>query len=239
MATADIAELDLPVVPAPVSENGFSIHIPASARTLDGFRARAKSDELPEKLRVAFINGEIYLDMGNEELTTHVLVKGEIDRALMNLNRALRRGKFFSDGVLVTNKRSGISNNPEALFVSWESLNSRKVRLVPHRGREGQYTEIIGTPDWMLEVVTDSSVVKDQKKLRKAYHRAGVSEYWLVDARGTHINFQILIWEKKGYTSAAKRGGWQHSPVFGRSFRLVRERDRVGLWEYTLEVRPE
>jgi Uma2 family endonuclease len=239
MATASLHGRMVPALAPPAPSNGLSIYIPASARTLTGFRAWVKSGVLPEKMRVAFINGEIYLDMPNEELETHVLVKAEIDRVLMNLNRVTKSGKFYTDGVLVTNEAANISNNPEALFIFWETLRSGKVRLVPRRGKDGPYTEVLGTADWLLEVVSDSSVVKDQKKLRAAYHRAGVSEYWLVDARGTHVDFQILVWRKKGYVPAAKRGGWQYSPVFGRSFRLVRERDRMGLWEYTLEVRPE
>src|SRR5262249_38904237 len=82
----------------------FSLHIPASAATLTGFRAWAKSDELPEKLRVAFIQGEIYLEMSNEELETHVVVKDELIRVLKTLNRELKLGRFYGDGVLVTNE---------------------------------------------------------------------------------------------------------------------------------------
>jgi hypothetical protein len=33
-------------------------------------------------------------------------------------------------------------------------------------------------------------------------------------------------------------GGRVRSAVFGREFRLTRKRHRIGLWEYTLHVRP-
>lgn len=33
-----------------------------------------------------------------------------------------------------------------------------------------------------------------------------------------------------------RRDGWQHSPVFRRSFRLLRDKARRGLWKYTLLV---
>jgi hypothetical protein len=75
--------------------------------------------------------------------------------------------------------------------------------------------------------------------LREKYHRANVSEYWLIDARGPKIDFQILLHEPTGYVPAPKRAGWQLSRVFGRSFRLTRRRDRLGSWEYTLHVKPE
>jgi Uma2 family endonuclease len=113
------------------------------------------------------------------------------------------------------------------------------VRLVPRAGQTERYREIEGTPDWVLEVLSDSSVEKDTEKLRGAYHRAGIPEYWLVDARGEEVVFQILHWRKTGYAAARVRDGWQHSRVFGRSFRLERQRDDLGLWEYTLHVRPE
>src|SRR5262249_26589734 len=98
--------------------------------------------------------------------------------------------------------------------------------------------ELEGTPDWVLEIVSDSSVEKDTQELRSAYHRARIPEYWLIDARGDEIVFLILLRRRKGYAAAAVRDGWQRSKVFGRGFRLERERDEFGLWEYTLHVQP-
>ena len=60
--------------------------------------------------------------------------------------------------------------------------------------------------------VVFGTVQKDTKRLREAYHRAGVPEYWLVDARGQEIVFQILIWQKEDYVAADKQRGWQWSP---------------------------
>jgi Uma2 family endonuclease len=148
-------------------------------------------------------------------------------------------GRFYLDGILLTNKKAGVANKPDATFVSWAGLEKALVRLVPQTGRQGQYLEIEGTPDWVLEIVSDSSVAKDTQLLRTAYQRAGIPEYWLVDARGPEIVFQILHWRKTGYVPAPRRGGWQRSAVFGRHFRLVREPARMGLWEYTLQMRPE
>ena len=180
---------------------------------------------------------EIYLDMSKEELQTHALVKAEIARVLMNLNREFKLGQFYLDGVLVTNIVAGVSNNPDAVFIKWETLEKGRAKFIPRRGKEGQSMEIEGSPDWVLEIVRDSSVKKDTKKLRAAYCRAGIREYWLVDARGSEINFQILHWRKKGYMPSPNRGGWQTSRLFQCDFRLVREISRLGLWEYTLVMR--
>ncbi len=89
----------------------------------------------------------------------------------------------------------------------------------------------------MLEIVSNSSVSKDKRKLRQAYHQAGIREYWLIDARGDELEFQILHWRKKGYLAAPRQDGWQRSQVFGRSFQLSRTRDRRGNWRYELAVR--
>src|SRR5271169_2973749 len=97
---------------AHIATNSYTLPIPERARTLAGFRAWVKDDAFPDKLRVAFIEGEIYLDMSNEELETHVMVKGEISRCLMNLNRDLDLGRFLVDGALITNVEAQVSNNP-------------------------------------------------------------------------------------------------------------------------------
>ncbi len=176
--------------------------------------------------------------MSNEEPQTHVSVKDEISRVLMNLNRECKLGQFYGDGVLVSNEDASVSNNPDASFFTAKSFQSGRVRLVPKEGEDERYREIEGTPDWVLEVVSDSSVQKDTARLREAYHRAGISEYWLIDARGDEIHFQILNHRKNGYAATPVRDGWQRSRIFGRSFRLDRQRNALGLWEYTLHVQP-
>jgi Uma2 family endonuclease len=231
-----------PQAPAPqpkritIVTDRLTLEVPASAFTLPGFRVWATADDFPERVRVTFVSGEITLDMSNEELETHVAVKGEVARALMNLNRQQKLGKFYGDGVLLSNEQGDVSNNPDAVFVTYDTLQAGRVNLVPRAGVTGQYIEMTGTPDWVLEVLSDSSVQKDTRRLREAYHRAGIPEYWLVDARGAEIAFHILLHRKNGYVAAPSKDGWQRSRVFGRSFRLERQHDELGLWEYTLHI---
>ena len=219
---------------ASVATERGSFCIPTRALTLDGFRDWATSEDFPQHIRAAFIDREVFIDMSNEEPQTHVGVKTEITRVLATLVRDLKMGKFYADGLLVSNEDASVSNNPDALFFTVESLRSGRVRLIAKKDEEDRYREIEGTPDWVLEVVSDGSVQKDTAKLREAYHRAGITEYWLIDARGEEIHFQILHHRKNGYAAASQRDGWQRSRVFGRSFRLDRQRDALGLWEYTL-----
>lgn len=219
-----------------VGTERWNFRIPTSALTLAGFREWATSDDFPEHLRVAFLDEEIYFDMSNEELETHNKVKMEIGRILLNWNRETQSGTFCGDGVLLTHEAAGVSNNPDAFFFSHDTLHAGRIRLVPRKNERGQFIEIEGTPDWVLEVVSDSSVQKETTQLREAYHRVGIPEYWLIDARGDEIAFQILQHRKNGYAAVPQRDGWLRSRIFGRSFRLERQRDALGLWEYTLHV---
>src|SRR5439155_15031310 len=97
----------------------------------------------------------------------------------------------------VTNVEAQVSNNPDSVGIFWESLESGKARYV--KNQKGQKMEIEGTPDWVMEIISQSSVFKDKQKLRKAYHEAGIREYWLVDARGPEIDFQIFEWHESGF----------------------------------------
>jgi Uma2 family endonuclease len=211
--------------------------IPASAQTLAGFRAWAKSDDFPERGRFSFLDGEIFIDMSPEELQTHSPVKAEVGYVVIGLNKKLKRGTYYSDRALLTNEAANLSTEPDAHFVTWEALESGRVRFVPRENDPDIYLELEGTPDWVLEVVSKTSVGKDTRRLRRQYHAAGIPEYWLIDARGEEIDFQILVWEEGGYVAAAHRGGWQTSRVFRRRFRFVRRRGRLNLWEYTLQVK--
>jgi Uma2 family endonuclease len=208
--------------------------IPNDVHTLAGFRRWVHSKAFPEKLRAHFIRGNVYVDMSQQELQTHVLVKSAIFGVLPALVVEDDLGEFYPEGPLLTNKVANISTNPDGLAILWETIEARRVRFVKTRAGE---TEIQGSPDWILEVISRSSVRKDKKDLRLAYHVAKIPEYWLVDARGENIDFQIVEWRKNGYLPVAVDGGWQASRVFGREFQLVRKRNRRGAWQYTLLVR--
>jgi Uma2 family endonuclease len=204
--------------------------IPASAYTLSGFRAWAKSDDFPERGRISFVNQEILIDMSPEEIETHNKVKTEITRVLANLNEKLDLGECYSDRALLTNEDAELSAEPDVSFALWESIESGRVQFVSRQDREGEYVEVVGTPDCVVEIISRSSGGKDRVRLRAAYHRAGIPEYWLIDALGDDIVFSILLCGPDGYTEQTLRGGWQVSRVFNRRFRLTRRRGRLDRW---------
>jgi Uma2 family endonuclease len=214
------------------------IHIPISATTHSGFRAWATSDEFPEKFRASFINGDIVIDLSPEELETHNKVKTAIVNSIGSLNDELELGELFSDRTLVANPATGLSTEPDGPFVSWASYEADRVRLVPRKNRPEQYIELEGSPDWILELVSQSSVQKDTELLRDLYHRFGIPEYWLINARFDEVSFQILRRRRDRYVAVKPRDGWHRSTVFGRSSHVERRKNRLGHWRYTLDVAP-
>jgi len=135
-------------------------------------------------------------------------------------------GYFFSDRALLSNESANLSTEPDGTFCSFDALEERRVCLV--EGLEEGHVEIEGTPDMVLEIVSRHSVRKDTKILRNLYWRAGILEYWLVDARKTPLQFDILRWSERGYSASRRREGWLKSKVFGRSFLLETKPDRLG-----------
>lgn len=227
----------VPAVALAVNTDNGELIIPATAQSHAGFREWACSDRFPERGRISFVGGEIHVDMSPEEIQHHAKVKQEISFVLGQLNKTLNLGEFCPDGVLLSNDTAELSTEPDGLFVTWESLESRRARLVQRHDNPEEFMEVAGTPDMVLEVISRYSERKDTKLLRRRYFLAGIPEYWLVDARGTKIEFNILLRGKEDYSLQTTRGGWQRSPLFGRRFRLVRERGRMNLWQYTLEVK--
>jgi Uma2 family endonuclease len=212
------------------------VHLPASATTLDGFRAWATTKDFPKHGRISFLGLELVIDMSPEELETHNKVKNEVCSTVTVLVKELDLGEFFADRTRFVNTALGISTEPDGVFVRYETSEAGRVQLVPRRDTEGEYMELTGAPDWVLEVVSRYSVRDDTVNLRDLYYRAGVPEYWLINALGADILFQVLTRRRGGYSVVRPRSGWHQSRVFPARFRLERQRNRVGRWKYQLLV---
>ncbi|MDX1946354.1 MAG: Uma2 family endonuclease [Pirellulaceae bacterium] len=219
----------------PIVVNGEA-EIPAWVRDHASYRKWARSDDFPEGGRFAYLNGTIWADFTMEQVFTHNQVKTAIAAVLYQHVKALDLGYVFSDGTLLSHDGAGLSCEPDACFLTYETVASKLARWI--RGASEGYVEVEGTPDLVLEVVSTSSVRKDNVTLRDLYWRAGIREYWLVDARATPLKFSLLRHQAKGYVEARKQPeGWLKSAVFGRSFRLVQRLDRLGQPTFDLEVR--
>jgi Uma2 family endonuclease len=210
------------------------ISVPSWVVDLESFRRWMDADDLPEGARFSYLNGEVWVDMSKEQLFSHGQVKTEFASVLNGLVKVGQLGFYWVDGVLVSNEAADVSNKPDGVFVATASLQAGRVR--PVEGMESGYVELEGSPDMVLEVVSDSSVQKDTVLLREAYWKAGVREYWLVDARKEPLAFDILKQGAKGYVATRKQDGWVKSAVFGKAFRLTQSSHALGHPQFTLAV---
>lgn len=214
------------------------IEVPPTAYTLEGFREWAYSGNFPDRGKITFVEGRLLIDMSPERIESHLKVKGEIEYVITGLVKTGDLGEFYPDGALLVHEQAEISNEPDAMMALWETLESG--RLAPPIDRhDDKHIELVGTPDWICEIVSDSSVEKDTVTLQKKYHDAQIPEYWLIDARsdGDKVDFHLLVWKPNEYAPAAKQEGWQFSPVFGKWFKLTRSAGRLGRARYDLQVR--
>lgn len=210
------------------------VRIPSWVNDLEAFRRWSRTEDYPERGWVSYLDGEIWVDMEMERLFTHNQVKTQFTIVLGGLVESEELGYFFSDRALLSNEDANLSTEPDGTFCSFGTLEEKRVRLV--EGLEEEAVEIEGTPDVVLEVVSKSSVRKDTKILRKLYWRAGIPEYWLVDARKPPVQFDILSWTERGYSATRRRQGWLKSKVSGRSFLLETKPDRLGHPQFVLRL---
>ena len=211
------------------------LEIPVWVNSLKTFRRWTDSEDFPEKGNIWWLQGEVWADMSKEQIFSHNLVKTRIAAVLDQLVNEQDVGLLLSDGILLVHPEADLSGNPDATYISHDARESGRVTLT--EGREHGYTEVVGSPEMVLEVVSDSSVEKDTEVLRKAYFLAGIEEYWLVDARGETISFDILRRGAKGFVSVRKQEGWLKSQVFGKMFRLLKSLNRLGDPQFRLESR--
>ena len=208
------------------------VRIPSWVNDLESFRRWSRTDGYPERGWVSFLDGEIWVDMDMEQLFFHNQVKTEFTTVLVGLIKGKEVGYYFSDRAPLINEGANLSTEPDGTFCSFRAIEEKRVNLV--EGLEEGHVEIEGSPDMVLEVVSKHSVRKDTKVLRKLYWRAGIPEYWLVDARKPPLQFDILSWTERGYSATRRRQGWLKSKVFNRYFLLETKPDRLGNPEFFL-----
>ena len=208
--------------------------IPGDLATLAAFRRWAVSDEFPPVGRIDWVASHIEVDMSPEDIFTHGTLKTALVGRLWPL--AQDRGiHLFTGETRVSSVAGDLSVEPDVVAVSDAAIDAGRVRLVPASGgRPDRFTELEGTPDLVVEIVSDASVKKDTQRLPAAYHAAGIREFWLIDARGPEVRFTIHRWEPAGYVASLTADGRGFSTVFGCGFTLVRSRNAGGRFIYDL-----
>jgi len=216
------------------TQASFSVHqvegglrIPAGVHELEAFRRWSHSRQFPVQGRIDYLQGDIEVDMSPEDLFTHGTAKAAIGAGLYSLIVPQERGLVFIDRARLVSVVAGLSVEPDVVVVLRESLAAGRVRLIPSaKTRAGRYVEMEGAPDLVVEVISDSSVNKDRKRLPTLYAQAGIPELWLADARRPVQSFEIWSLGCAGCervpTDGSRSGAWTVSPLLGRSFRLLR-----------------
>ena len=215
------------------------LEIPLDFRDLADFRRWAVSESFPEYGRIDYVAGSIEVDMSPEDLHTHGKLKVELVRAFAERISEADLGELYTDRSRVSCPEVDLSVEPDIVLVTNESLDSGRVRLVP-RSSAGpdRYIELEGPVDLIVEIVSDASVRKDTERLPEAYFRAGVREFWLVDARGAELVFRIHRPGAASYEPAElSADGFQYSAVLGRWYQLERSRNRHGRIAFELRER--
>ncbi|NUQ62249.1 MAG: Uma2 family endonuclease [Pirellulales bacterium] len=207
--------------------------------SLREFRAWALSEDFPDGRRIDYLAGRIEVDMTPEDYYFYGAVKVELVGVLGNSVKSGDLGDLRVDRTRVSNAEADLSVEPDLVFISFETLESDRARLIPKITEEpDRYVEVQGSPDLVVEIVSDRSKTKDNVRLPAAYWRAGVTEYWLIDARSEALIFRIEQHGPSGYEAAATSPeGFQYSAVLKQWFRLARRRDRRGGWAFDLDTR--
>jgi Uma2 family endonuclease len=131
-----------------------------------------------------------------EQACMHNGVKTEVAGVLHPFAKASGLGRYFGDGMLLSNVGADLSTVPDGMFVSFVAFQTGPVRQV--LGRVAGVVEFEGSPDMVLEGVSESSAEKDMVRLPELYRRAEIREFWRTDARG-ELLFEIRRLTDTGY----------------------------------------
>lgn len=162
---------------------------------------------LPEDgRRYEILAGDLY--MSPSPMTAHQVVVGNLFGILRAHVRAAKLGRVFVAPYDVVLGRHDVVE-PDLIYVS--------------KANESIITgsNIQGTPDLLIEVLSDSTRDRDLRDKRNLYARSGVAHYWLVDPTGPRAIELRLLGE--AYANVAELSGgavWQPSLFEGLSIPL-------------------
>ncbi len=211
------------------------VAVPLGLTGLADFRRWAHSPEFPSVGRIDFLAGTIEVDLSPEDIFCHGVLKAEVAAVLQRRIKRHALGLLLIDSTRVVCERADLSVEPDIVFVAHTSLREDRVRLVPKAtGEPGRFVEIDGPPDLVVEIVGDTSVEKDTVRLPRAYHAAGVREFWLFDARRRPATFLIHAWTPSGFVPVGSAGGRQWSESLGCGYRLESRENALGGQDFDL-----
>lgn len=224
--------------PALDGDTEFVFEIPADAHTLDGFLRWEDSETYPRYGRIDFLGGRLFIDMAAAELHSHETLKSQLGLAIGTIVRGQNLGRFYIENTRYVSPESDSGVEPDVLVCLYDSIRAGRLRFVESERDAARCMFVEGSADLVAEIVSNSSVGKDTNELRNRYFAAGVREYWILDARGMRMTFDLLIRGDDDWREAAPDAeGFRRSVVLGRRFRVDRVTDAVGLPDYDVQFR--
>lgn len=161
-----------------VSVVNDEVVIPSSVTDLPSFQKWLRSEDFPTIGKVIYFDGNVWIDPSSQQ-GLHCHVKSTLAGAIGGWVRHKNIGMTLCDGLRFTNENADLSSEPDVMFLTEASLLSDKFKLM-----DGDASlEVKGSPEIIVEVISPTSVQKDEKTLREKYWEAGVQEYWLADSR--------------------------------------------------------
>lgn len=217
---------------------GDRVRVPSDVFELDRFREWAHSDEFPQAGEISFFAGDVDVDLSREDIGSHNQVRLALTTEIAIRNRRYDLGEVFCKRAFLVNESAELATEPDLIFCSWRRFRTGGIELREWVEGSGEFVELAGCPDLVVEVVSDSSVRKDTKVLFDLYFKAGVLEYWLIDARGVEFDFQLLTRGTEQFEAVVtNEDGFVHSSVLSGDFRLTRSQNELGRFDYSLESR--
>lgn len=207
--------------------------------SLAEFRGWALSEQFPDRGRIDYIAGRIEVDMSPEDFFTHGTLKSEIAAEIKDRVDELDLGHTLIAETRISSVEGNISAEPDVVVISHDAFDLGRASLVPKAsGDVDRFVEVEGAADLVVEIISDSSVRKDTKRLPPAYFAAGTRELWLIDARKADLRFEIYARGAGEFVTAARdEDGYQRGDVLDAWYWLDRQRHARGHWIYRLRMK--
>jgi Uma2 family endonuclease len=145
-------------------------------------------DRLPDDFnRYELIAGELFVTPAPR--TRHQIIVTRLTDAMSPYVRRKKLGLVLASPVDVTLEPES-RVQPDVLFIARERLD-----IVTKEG-------VLGPPDLVVEILSESSSSADRKDKHDLYKRSGVKEYWIVDPEQDHL----LVYRWAEGTNPSKLG---------------------------------
>jgi Uma2 family endonuclease len=131
-----------------------------------------------DEFRYEIVEGELHVSPSPS--TGHQFVVTSLIAAMHAYARKHELGAILTAPVGVRLPEQDTAVQPDILFVARDRLNIIRDDIID------------GAPDLVVEVLSPSNWIYDRTRKQKAYERAGVREYWIVDYRARTVDVLAL-----------------------------------------------